>query len=466
MQEVIIVGAGISGLALAYRLTKKLPSAKITVLEERDRPGGTIWTERREGFQVEIGANGFLDTKPSTIALCRDLGLGERLVPASESSGRNRFLFLEGKLRRLPRGIVSFLRSDILSWRGKAALLGEPFRGRRTDSGDESIDAFARRRFGREAAEILVDAIVTGIHAGDPAQLSVKAAFPRLAEFEKQYRSVLLGFFRSAKRRRAERITLPQSPSKSSSMWSFREGLRVLIEALTSSLAVPPLLGVRIKSLTRQRPDGSPGWTVYGEGHDRWSADALVLTCPACRQAEILDRQDEILSGWVANIPYNRVAVVALGFKGSDVPISLDGFGFLAPERTRRDLLGVQWCSSIFAERAPQGTVLLRAMCGGWNRPDILDWDDDHLLTAVRSELRATMGVQAAPIFHSVIRWDKAIPQYTLGHLDRVARIHLRTGMHPGLFLGGNAYHGIAMNDCTEQAEVLAEKVGMYLATS
>jgi oxygen-dependent protoporphyrinogen oxidase len=246
-------------------------------------------------------------------------------------------------------------------------------------------------------------------------------------------------------------------------MWSFREGIRVLIEALTSALSATPVFGVRVHRLERQRADGCPGWTVYGEGDDCWIADAVILTCPAYRQAEILNGCDEILAGWIANIDYNRVGVVALGYRQADVPTDLDGFGFIAPQRTRRDLLGVQWCSSIFPDRSPPGTVLLRAMCGGWNRPEILDWDDDQLLRAVLAELQTTMKITAAPIFHSIVRWDKAIPQYHLGHLDRVARIQVRTGMHPGLFLGGNAYFGVALNDCTEQAEILAARVRGFL---
>jgi oxygen-dependent protoporphyrinogen oxidase len=152
------------------------------------------------------------------------------------------------------------------------------------------------------------------------------------------------------------------------------------------------------------------------------------------------------------------VAVVAVGYVAADVPHRLDGFGYLSPQRSRRDVLGVQWCSSIFPDRAPAGLVLMRAMCGGWNRPEIVDWDDDRLLAAVRAELGQVMGVQAAPVFHQVVRWDRAIPQYHLGHLERVAWIEERTARHPGLYLGGNAYRGVALNDCVEQAGVLADR--------
>jgi oxygen-dependent protoporphyrinogen oxidase len=463
MAKIVIVGAGISGLALAYRLSERLPSAEVTILEERDRPGGTVWTERRDGFQVEIGPNGFLDTKMSTVDLARDVGLSDRLVAASPASGRNRFLFAGERLHRLPTSIVSLLRSDLLSWRAKLRLVSEPFRGPKVEDEDESVDAFARRRFGAEIANMLVDALVTGIYAGDPSQLSVKAAFPRLVEFERKHGSVLRGFQAAARQRRAERPSESAPRSSGSTLWSFRDGLRSLIDALAFRLRVAPIVGVRVNRLSRQTSGGLPRWSVLSEGNRSWAADVAVLTCPTYRQAEILGQLDETLAQWVEEIPYSRVAVVALGYRASDVRLSTDGFGFISPERTRRDVLGVQWCSSIFPGRAPPGCVLLRAMTGGWNRPDILDWDDGRLLSSVREELRITMSITAAPVFHSIIRWDRAIPQYTLGHLGRVARIESRTTIHSGLFLGGNAYHGVSLNDCTEQAVRLADEVVRFV---
>ncbi len=461
MARVVIVGAGISGLAVAYRLQQLVPAADITLLEVQGRPGGTIWTERRDGFQVEIGPNGFLDTKPTTLNLCRDLGLGERLLPASDESARNRYLFLDGKLQALPGSPLAFLRSRLLSWRGKVDLFLERFRKRRQHGTDESIDAFVRRRAGREAAEILADALVTGIHAGDPCLLSVRAAFPRLVQFEEQYGSVLKGFGQAARQRRAEAAARGEPVRRPGKMWSFREGLRLLVETLRDRLTRPPLLGVSVRGVRRDTVTGA--WTVAGEGQERWPADAVVLACPAYRQAAIVADLDRELADQVGAIAYNRVAVIALGFRRGDVSFPIDGFGYIAPQRTRRDVLGVQWCSSIFPDRAPPGMVLLRAMCGGWHRAEVAAWDDTRLLAAVRAELRLAMGVAAEPVFHHIVRWDRAIPQYHLGHLQRVEAIEQRVARHPGLFVTGNAYHGVAMNDCTEQGEVVAGRVQHYL---
>jgi oxygen-dependent protoporphyrinogen oxidase len=461
MARIVIVGGGISGLALAYRLEQRLPDAEVVVLERQARPGGTIDTVRRDGFQVEAGPNGFLDNKPSTLSLCRDLSLDDRLLAASEASARHRFLFLDGRLRLLPGGLWSFLRSDLLSWRAKLSLFFERWRPRRRSYDDESIDAFIRRRAGGEVARTLADAFVTGIYAGDPKLLSVQAALPRLAAMERDHGSVLRGLSRARKQRRAEAMARGEpAPRLAGRMWSFREGLRLLIDRLREWLRPPPVLGVATRAV-RRLPDGR--WLVRAEGKDGWEADAVVLTCPAYQQAALLADEDAALAELIDGIAYNRVAVVALGFRAADVRHRLDGFGYLSPQRSRRDVLGVQWCSSIFPDRAPDGMVLLRAMCGGWHRGDVVEWDDDRLLRAVRGELAQSMGIHAAPVFHHLIRWPRAIPQYQVGHLDRVAAIDERAGRHPGLFLGGNAYRGVALNDCVEQADLLAGRVAEYV---
>jgi oxygen-dependent protoporphyrinogen oxidase len=287
-----------------------------------------------------------------------------------------------------------------------------------------------------------------------------------LVEFEERHGSVLKGFAHAARERRAEAAARGGASQRPGTMWSFREGLRLLVETLAARLQPAPLLGVEVKWIRREMAQSarSPAWVVSSGGHDRWSADAVVLTCPAYQQAALLADLDRELADRIGSIAYNRVAVVALGYRREEVPQSLDGFGFLAPQRRRGDLLGMQWCSSIFPERAPHGTVLFRAMCGGWNRPEMVGWDDERLLEAVRAELKTAMSVTALPVFHQTVRWDRAIPQYHVGHLERVAWLEARAAGYPGLFLGGNAYRGVSLNDCTEQAGLLARRVADYLA--
>src|SRR5437763_5818638 len=455
MPRVVIVGAGITGLTVAHRLH----GIDVTVLEQAGRVGGVVWTEHADGFTAEAGPNGFRDNVPAVLDLARDLGLGDRLVPASDAAARNRYLFLGDKLCRLPSGPPGLLTTPILSLRGKLELLAEPFRARRRSRGDESVAAFARRRFGKEAADTFVDALVTGIYAGDPERLSVRSCFPRLVEMEEECGSVLRGFLRLARHKRREAKTRGETPQPVR-MWSFRGGLRVLIEGLRDRLPRPPLTGVSVRQVERT----ADGWLVRGDGADGWPADAVVLACPAHAQAELLADLDPELSSLIGGIASNRIAVVAVGFRTADVPVVPEGFGYLAPQNTRRDLLGVQWCSAIYPDRAPPGTVLWRALCGGWNRPDAVDWDDDRLLAAVRAELRLAQGVTAAPVFHRVVRWRPAIPQYFVGHGERVAAIEARAARFPGLFLAGNAYHGVSLNDCVEQAGRVARPVGGPLA--
>lgn len=459
--RIVIVGGGLSGLAAAYRIRQRLPAGEIVVLESAARPGGNVWTERDRGYTVELGPNGFLDSKPSTGDLCRSLGIDSQLVAASEGSRKNRFLYLEGRLHKLPGSIPGLLRTPLLSFGAKLKLLSEPFRRRPRDlPPDERIAEFATRRFGREVADTFIDALVTGIHGGDPAKLSVAAAFPRLPKFEREAGSVIRGFLRASKekRRAAAAAGLPKPGPPH--MWSFAGGLRVMIEALAATVPVRTSVGVRRIEKTKS------GWRVCGDGADAWPADAVVVTAPAPRQAELLADLDPALANEIAGIGYAPIAVAVLGYRRADVPHDLDGFGYIAPQRTRRDALGVQWCSSIFPDRAPDGCVAWRVLCGGVGRPDVMGWDDETLLRKVHEEMTITMNVQGQPVFHRIVRWPNAIPQYVVGHRDRVARIEAHTMKHRGLFLGGNAYRGIAMNDCTEQAERIASEVANLFSVS
>lgn len=464
MSHVAVIGGGLSGLAVAFRLRQMAPHISVTVLESRDRPGGNIGTEVHGGFRVERGPNGFLDRTPALPHLCRDLGLSERLICASDGARKNRFLYLDDKLRKMPSGPFGLLTSSLLSAKAKWKLLTEPWRRARTGTDDESVSDFVARRAGREAADVFADALVTGIHGGDPKLLSVAAAFPRLPRMERESGSVIRGFLRAAKQRRTDAKERGEPRPGPMRMWSFREGLQTLPDTLAAELGPCLRTGVRVTGVS-ESASISP-WKVHGEGRQAWSADAVVLACPAHEQAALLSELDELLATEIAGIPYNRIAIVALGYRQSDCPNQPDGFGYIAPQNTRRDVLGVQWCSSIFPDRAPHGCLLWRVLCGGVHRTEMVDWDDETLIRAVRAEMKLSMGVQGDPIFVRVIRWPAAIPQYVIGHRDRLARIDALTAKHAGLFLTGNAYRGIAMSDCVEQGEIVAGTVAAYLANA
>ncbi|MFQ3591671.1 MAG: protoporphyrinogen oxidase [Gemmataceae bacterium] len=450
MAQIVILGAGISGLSLAFALQQRRPDAQVHVWEAADRAGGKIASHRREGFLVEHGPNGFLDNNPATLNLCRDLGLESRLISASEVAGKNRYLLLNGQLQQLPNSLSSFLFSGLLSWRAKLNLLFERFQ-KPGSVEEESIDAFARRRVGDEIAHTFADAFVTGILAGDPQLLSFQASFPRLAAMEREYGSLTRGL---AAARKGKPV------GTRSRMWSFPDGLQELIDALVARLRLPLRTRVTVRSL--QRLDRH--WIVQADPQTL-KADIVVLACPASEQARLLQEVDAELAREVGAIAYNRVGVVALGYHRSDVPHALNGFGYLTPQRERLDALGVQWCSSIFPEyRAPRDQVLLRVLVGGWNRPDLLDREDSALLGSSMEQLRQTLGITAKPHFYEIIRWNEAIPQYFVGHLARLRKVDQRLAALPGLYLAGNAYRGVAINDCVESGRQLAEQIVAKLA--
>jgi oxygen-dependent protoporphyrinogen oxidase len=465
MAHIAIVGGGLSGLSLAFRLGRLDAEHSVSVLEPHGRAGGNIATENHNGFRVETGPNGFLDRTPSVPRLVADLGLADELIAASEGSRKNRYVFVGERMRKLPRGPLGLLFTPLLGLRGKWQLITEPWRKRPADvPADESVASFVSRRAGRQTADVFADALVTGIHGGDPAQLSVAAAFPRLPVMEREAGSVIRGFMRAAKLRKQEALSRGEPPPGPLKMWSFHPGLGRLIEGLVDALGPALKTGVRVQSIS-ESASVAP-WKIYGDDGRAWSADVVVLACPAHEQASILAELDEGLADEVAGIPYNRIAVVALGYRRNDCPGALDGFGYIAPQNTRRDVLGVQWCSSIFPDRAPPGCVLWRALCGGVHRGEMLDWPDERLVRAVHAEIQLAMGVRGEPVFQRIIRWDRAIPQYVIGHFDRLARIDTALKKHPGLFLTGNAYRGVAMGDCVEQADVVADRIARYIAAT
>jgi oxygen-dependent protoporphyrinogen oxidase len=464
MPHVVIVGGGLTGLTVAYRLKQFAPDTAVTVLEPCARPGGNIGTEDHRGFRVELGPNGFLDRTPVIPDLVRDLGLAEQSVAASDGSRKNRYVFLGGRLRKLPRGPLGLLTTSLLSAGGKWRLVTEPWRKSPPPENEESVAEFVTRRAGREAADVFADALVTGIHGGDPALLSVAAAFPRLPVMEREAGSVVRGFLRAARQRKRDAQARGEPRPGPMRMWSFRQGLQVLVDALAGRLGGSLKCGSAARSLA-ESASVAP-WMVYGDGGKAWSADAVVLACPSYEQAAILQELNPALADELAAIPYNRIAVVALGYREQHCPVRPDGFGYIAPQNTRRDVLGVQWCSSIFPDRAPPGFVLWRALCGGVHRAEQVEWDDDRLARAVHAEIKLSMGVTGEPVFRRIVRWPAAIPQYVLGHLDRVAHIDALVARHPGLFLTGNAFRGVALSDCVEQGGATAVRVANFVQSA
>lgn len=458
IQKIVIVGAGISGLSMAWQLRKRLPldACEIQIFESASRPGGCVWTERIDGWQIELGPNGFLDGKPSTLALCNELGLSEQLVRANPSAAK-RFVQKNERLIELPTSPGAFLRSPILSWRGKMRALSERFRRRRKDETDESIYSFGCRRFGREATESILDAMVTGIYAGDSQKLSLKSCFPRLDALEREYGSLLLGMA-AAKRATRSSLGILTAPTT---------GMGTVIERLHKRLGECVILNTPVVKVSAKRNESAARqWIIETGNGDRHTADAVVLTCPSYAQAAMLEDIDAELASEVAGIVYSPAIVATLGYAQAAVGDRANGFGYLTPQRLKKPVLGVIWSSSVFPNQAPAGHFQFRAILGGGQRPDVIGWTDKQVVDEVQNELRRLMGLTEPAVFSRVYRWQRAIPQYFVGHQDRLNRIGNRLQQHAGLYLAGNCFRGVAINDCTLEADNLANELFLQFSQS
>jgi len=405
--KVAVLGAGITGLAVAHRLSG---DHEVTVFEGRDRAGGNIRTEEIDGCRIEWGPNGWLDNEPQTLDLVRSLGLEPRVVRAREAAAR-RYVWRAGKLRLLPGKPQQFLGSDCLPLRARLRVLLEPF-AKPPPKGDESVFDFAARRIGRGAADILVDAFVTGVYAGDPHRLSVKSAFPRLKALESEHGSLWKG-------------ARGKGFGPKGTLTSMDQGLQVLVDELMRRV------DVRLKT---------PWEQIEPRDFDR-----VICTVPAPVAAEMTDG---LLGRLLRQIPTAPVAVVPLVFdEPLDVP---DAFGFLAPRGQGLRILGALYDSSIFPGRAPAGLRLIRVMVGGRRDPEALDLENGALIEAVARDLRLAWGFWKEPRVAQVIRHPVGIAQYERGHGEVVSRLAKATP--PWLRLLGSSYKGVSINACVKEA--------------
>jgi protoporphyrinogen/coproporphyrinogen III oxidase len=472
--RVVVVGGGIAGLAAAHRLAElggeRGTAVAVTLLEARPRLGGTIATEQVDGYLVEAGPDAFLTERPWALDLCARLGLTDRLIRTQEAHRRT-FVVYRGRLHPLPDGfgllapsrLGPVLRSPLFSWRGKARMMMDLLLPRGSRGGDESLGAFVRRRLGSEVLDRVAQPMVAGIYTADPETLSLAATMPRFLEMERTHRSLIRALRRARARtpgaedRKGEGDTGPR--------WSLfvapAEGMGALVAALAARLPAAGLrLGRRAVSLERARR--SPGGGVYRIGLDDGSvlaADGVILAQEAPGAARLVAGVDPDLSALLQAIPYASSATVTLGYRREDISHSLDGFGFVVPETEERPVLACTFSSVKFAGRAPRNGVLLRAFLGGALHPGVLDRDDSALSALAAGEVRAVLGATAAPHLVRVHRHPGAMPQYALGHLDRLRAIEARAARHAGLALAGAGYRGVGIPDCIRSGEEAAERV-------
>jgi len=450
--RIAIIGGGITGLAAATWLKLDHGINDVVVLEASDRAGGKIRTEFDAGHTVEWGPQGFLDNAPDTLELARSVALGDALVPAADASA-DRFILRGGKLRAVPTSPIAFATSDLLPISGRLRVFGEPFARRRPD-GDETVFDFARRRIGRQAAEILVDSMVTGVFAGDSTKLSLAATFPKMHTMESEHGSLtraLIAKMREA-RKRGRRSAGPSGPG--GTLHTFSEGMEQLPRQLAHRLGDRLRLTTPVTRLAR---DGN-GFQIESND-DAVQADRVLLTLPSGGAASLLTKLAPDAVTPLQATPTVPIAVVMASYESAEVfgrPVS--GFGFLVPKAEQAGILGTLYCHSIFPGQAPEGSVFLRTMLGGAREPDQARLDDDALTDAVRTAHSRIYGCDPKPDRVWIARWAEGISQYTTGHLERVAAAE-SAARTVGIELAGSPYRGVSVNECIRQARAAAHRL-------
>jgi len=464
-RRVVIVGAGLSGLTAAYELQEQAKAAgvplQLTVLESRSRIGGAIWTEQIDGFLCEGGADSFITNKPWALELCKRLGLGDSII-GTDDKHRRSFVLRKGELLPVPDGFVlmapnrvwPILTSPILSWKGKLRLMLEPFMPRGDANADESLASFVRRRLGGEALERLVQPLVGGIYTADPKELSLKSTMPQFVEMEQKYGSLLrASLFR---RRSGNDIEKHSSGARYGLFATLREGMGKLPETLAEALPRGTIrLSTPVRRVVRDR-SGQARWCVDLLSGEQILADAVVVSTEAHAAARLMDEQDAELATLLRSIPYASSAIALVGYHRSDIRHPLDGFGVVHPAIENRKTLAISFTSVKLPSRAPKGKVLLRVFVGGATQPELFDLSDEAIERIVLDEVRELLGAEAPPVLYRLARHARAMPQYTIGHADRVRRIGERIDTHEGLALASNALGGVGVPDVVRTAQIAA----------
>jgi len=468
-RTVVIVGGGISGLATAYALLERASTAglslRCTLLDAGSSWGGKIVTHRVGEIVTEAGPDSFLSQKPAGLELCAKLGLADQLINTNET-GKKACVLYKGRLHDLPEGLLSFvptqlkpfLRSGLFTWTGLLRMGLEIAVPPGPSTGDESLAGFLRRRFGIQAYERVLEPLMAGIYAGDAEQMSLRATFPRFFELEQQHSSVVRGMME------AKKMALPASSGqpRRTMFVSLKNGLGDLVTALTQRLTeqgVELQLGTRVEAIrVRSHELGRWMYDLILQDQSAISAESVVLATPAHVSADLLRPLTPIAGGLLDLIPYASTATIAMAFPRAMVS-GVEGFGFIVPRAEQRDLIAATWTSLKWPHRAPADQLLMRGYVGGVGREDILQLDDAALTAKVRTELAALCGIRAEPSYTEVNRWWKAMPQYTLGHLDRLAQLDAAVSRYPGLVLTGAGYRGVGIPDCIRDGATAADRV-------
>jgi oxygen-dependent protoporphyrinogen oxidase len=432
------------------------------VLESDSRWGGKITTDRVEvddgQFIIEGGPDTFLATKPWGVALCKELGLGERLQGTNPHKKntyvlhRNRLMLLpDGLAMMIPTNVQAILKTHLISWLGKARMGLDFLLPPVQPNGDESLGAFVSRRLGREAYENLIEPLMSGIYAGDGDALSLASTFPYLRDLELKYGSLARGALEMRKQSTGKAVQ-----GSRSAFLTPTTGLAEIVESLVAYLEANQAvlcLGSRVAQILRS----NSGYRVELEKGEALHADCVILATPAYVSSALLSRLDPELAAALKQIPYASTATISLAYRASDLPRELNGYGYVIPRREGRRALACTWTSTKFPHRAPEGYALIRVFIGRAGQDEAMPRDMDSLVALAREEMHLTLGIKAEPLITRVFVWENSMPQYNLGHPDKLAQISECLKKSPGLALAGNGYRGIGIPDCIRSGELAVD---------
>lgn len=456
--KVIVIGAGITGLTVAQHLKRN--GIDVAVLEKQDHTGGTMTTLRKDGWIVERGPNSGLETTPLLKELFTELAITDKLIYANDCADK-RYILRNGDLHPVPMSPVSFLTSRLWSVWGKLRIFKEPWVGKADK--EETISEFVTRRLGRELLDYAINPFVAGVFAGDPSRLSVQSAFPKLYALEEKYGGLIKGTILGAR----ERKKRAEKAKDRSRQFSFSGGMQTLPEAITAYLGEQVLCGVNINSIRKHNDsDGRRFKLEFSSNGESgvFETDVIVFAVPSWIAGEMIREFDKTLADELVSIYYPPVTEVFLGYRKEQIRRTLDGFGFLIPEKEKRKILGTIWSSTIFTDRAPEGHEGLTTFVGGSRQPGMASLPDNELIDTVNNELTDIMHIRGEPAMSFINRWERAIPQYQLGHGKIIKHIEAFENSNTGIILGGNYRGGISVSDCIISSKRIYEQVQTLLS--
>lgn len=464
VKTVAIIGGGISGLAAAHRIVELDPTCRLTLLERGSRLGGVLSTVHESGYQVEQSADNFITTVPWAIDLCKRLGLEQHLIQTNPAHRRT-FVVRKGRLHRLPDGFLMMAPTrmwplaitPILSPMGKLRAGLEYVLPPRRDDADESMAQFVRRRLGREVFDRLVEPLVSAVYAADMERLSVLATLPRFREMERQHGSLIRAMrSQMAARRKANGKAETQSGARYSMFLTLREGLSSIVDAIAARL---PQGSVRLGTVVQRLERLDAGWTLVTGDGARETFDAAILATPSHVAGRLLEPLDALLGSQLLSIEHSGTAIVSVGYRRQQIGHPLDGMGVVVPAIEHSPVLACSFSSQKYAHRAPDEHVLLRIFAGGARAPELAELDSDKLCPMLLQETSRLLNIKGEPDYLNVAHWPGTMPQYHVGHRERVSQIEQRIAALPNLELAGNAYHGVGIPNCIHSGERAAQRV-------